>query len=171
VSKIRRGGAELLVSGVNAKVWAVRIAYLHRRGSPTALRNLMVSGIRPQRRYDHRKKIRPGTPDLPNDPACLIHKRSGHRVVLFVCKCYNISVHNPPDNLSASPPWPPGFSNAPDPSRYGRNIVRARGFRVNHIPDDLHIFPPALRDPNAPERRIGTVGSRHLSRPRPNRVQ
>jgi len=125
----------------------VTIAQLHRRGRLTASRDLMLASVRPQRRYHHGKKIRPGTPDLPNDPACLVNKRSGHCIVPLVCKYYNISMHNPPDNLSESPPWPPGSSNAPDPSRYSGDIVRSMGLHVNHISDDLHIFPPHLLTP------------------------
>lgn|GEM_PF-2626726 len=97
------------------------------------LRNLMLAGVRPQRRYHHGKKIRPGSPDLPNDPACFIHKRPDHRIILFVCKCYNVPMHNPPDILSASPPWPPGFSNAPDPSRYDQTWYTPGGKHVKDI--------------------------------------
>ena len=140
-----RSSVSLTAGRVNAKVWAVRIAYLHRRGPPTALRDVMLAGVRPQRRYDHGKEIRPGTGDPPDDPACLIHKRPGRRIVLFVCNCYNVSMHNPPDNLSASPPWPPGFSNAPDPSRCNHNIVPSRRGRVKDIRSEpTGFFAPDL---------------------------
>jgi hypothetical protein len=64
-------------------------------------------------------------------------------------------MHNPPDNSSASPPWPPGFSNAPNPSRYDVNIVLSMRFHVNGIPDDLRVFLPPPASTSAAKTPLG----------------
>jgi len=136
---------------VNPQVGTVRPSGLGRQVGLFFNARLPLPGIGAQRCDYHREKIRPGGPDPPNKPARLINKRPGYRVVFFIRKRYNISVHNPPDNLANGPPWPPDFITSN--SQYLR-LVYVRVAMVSCQPFSgrfRHIFPA----PHPPNPRRG----------------